>query len=149
MNIKPNIIIVLFPSYSLLYFTAAAVPTVSSISCSFTPVHLLIIHRHAVTCISSSLDWMSGGKSAAPQVNGSNGSAPNRSLPEEKKGSLFPFILQATEANIHKIWAYATWSYGRTNQHSSTFDKEMNKKRQLTHFCRPCRGWRGWAITCW
>lgn len=33
-----------------------------------------------LTCISSSFDWMSGGKSAAPQVNGSNGSAPNRSL---------------------------------------------------------------------
>lgn len=69
-------------------FTAAAVPTVSSISCSFTPVHLLIIHRHAVTCISSSLDWMSGGKSAAPQVKGSNGAAPNRSLPEEEKDNI-------------------------------------------------------------
>lgn len=32
------------------------------------------------SCISSSFDWMSGGKSAAPQVNGSNGSAPNRSF---------------------------------------------------------------------
>lgn len=34
-----------------------------------------------LTCISSSCDWISGGKSAAPQVKGSNGSAPKRSLP--------------------------------------------------------------------
>lgn len=32
------------------------------------------------SCISSSLDWMSGGKSACPQVNGSKGAAPKRSL---------------------------------------------------------------------
>lgn len=66
----------------------AAVPTVRAIMCSFTPDDLIIIHRHAVTCISSSLDWMSGGKSAAPQVNGSNGSAPNRSFPDEEKATL-------------------------------------------------------------
>lgn len=39
-----------------------------------------------LTCISSSFDWMSGGKSAAPQVNGSNGSAPKRSLPTNTDG---------------------------------------------------------------
>ncbi len=33
-----------------------------------------------LTCISSSLDWMSGVKTAGPQMNGSNGSAPNRSI---------------------------------------------------------------------
>lgn len=37
--------------------------------------------RRGLTCISSSFDWISGGKSAAPQVKGSNGSAPKRSLP--------------------------------------------------------------------
>lgn len=37
--------------------------------------------RWGLTCISSSFDCISGGKSAAPQVKGSNGSAPKRSLP--------------------------------------------------------------------
>lgn len=39
-----------------------------------------------LTCISSSFDWISGGKSADPQVNGSNGSAPNRSFPTNTDG---------------------------------------------------------------
>lgn len=39
-----------------------------------------ITDNSVVTCISSSLDWMSGGKSPAPQLKGSKGSAPKRSL---------------------------------------------------------------------
>jgi len=99
-------------------FTAAEMPAISSISCSFTLVHLLIIHRHAVTCISSSLDWMSGGKSAAPQVNGSNGSAPNMSLPkeEEEEGLFFPSFYMPLKltSTIYdsKKTAYATRPYG-------------------------------------
>ena len=43
----------------------------------------LNLDRRALTCISSSFDWMSGGKSAEPQVNGSKGSEPNKSFPAE------------------------------------------------------------------
>lgn len=55
-----------------------------------------IINNSIITCISSSLDWMSGGKSPAPQLKGSKGSAPKRSLSgttekwvTERKGMIY------------------------------------------------------------
>lgn len=47
---------------------------------SHTATENCITDNSVVTCISSSLDWMSGGKSPAPQLKGSKGSAPKRSL---------------------------------------------------------------------
>jgi len=66
---------------------------------------------------------MSGGKSAAPQVNGSNGSAPNMSLPkeEEEEGLFFPSFYMPLKltSTIYdsKKTAYATRPYGWMNQY--------------------------------
>lgn len=76
-----------------------------------------------LTCISSSFDWMSGGKSAAPQVNGSNGSAPNRSLSAKENTSARKEEVSSTDATAAAPWrATKANADGQRGQYASNIN---------------------------